>query len=102
MRVIPSTRPGQPQRIALSTQGGGGGGGGANRVHRIVTSGTQQPVYRSSQGDSINSGSGGNVIYRTVQRNEPGGPVGRIVQQRTEGGKSFVILLKLLTNCLFE
>ena len=102
MRVIPSTRPGQPQRIALSTQGGGGGGGGANRVHRIVTSGTQQPVYRSSQGDSINSGSGGNVIYRTVQRNESGGPVGRIVQQRTEGGKSSVILLKLLTSCLFE
>merc|ERR1739838_81593 len=93
MRVIPSTRPGQPQRIALSTQGGGGGGG-ANRVHRIVTSGTQQPVYRSSQGDSINSGSGGNVIYRTVQRSEPGGPVGRIVQQRTEGGGTKNIIVR--------
>ena len=96
MRVIPRRGSGggggQPQRIVGNVVGGGGGSGGnsggPNRVHRIITSGSQH-VYRqaasSSSSDGVNSGQSSNVIYRAVPRNEAG--VGRLVQQRTEGGE---------------
>jgi len=95
MRVIPSRGSGQPQRIVGNVVSGGGGNsggssGGPNRVHRIITSNSQH-VYRQAS-DGVNSGQSSNVVYRAVPRSEAG--VGRLVQQRTEGGGTKNIIVR--------